>query len=257
MPTTRELALDILRSERVRERRLLDELPRGSSGAAAGARGAVTEPLVTAGRGRRDHDRAGCARRQVVVRRRRASTARGCGGRGAAVEVVTTRATRVGLARADGARRRRPLPELARRVQERGGRGRRRRTCGLEVEARRRLGRGARVSGGPARRAADGARPPLPVGRDRPAARVALRGRGRSDTRARSPRAWSRNASELDRRITEAADEWTADRLGALERNILRIGVYELDERDVPRGRDQRGGRAGEALRRPRTPASS
>jgi transcription antitermination protein NusB len=39
---------------------------------------------------------------------------------------------------------------------------------------------------------------------------------------------------EIDRRITEAADEWTADRLGALERNILRMAIVELDRGDVP-----------------------
>jgi N utilization substance protein B len=41
-------------------------------------------------------------------------------------------------------------------------------------------------------------------------------------------------AVELDREITESADDWTADRLGALERNILRIGAYELSKDDVP-----------------------
>jgi N utilization substance protein B len=41
-------------------------------------------------------------------------------------------------------------------------------------------------------------------------------------------------AGELDRRIDEAAEEWTADRLGAPERNILRIGVYELETGRVP-----------------------
>jgi len=39
---------------------------------------------------------------------------------------------------------------------------------------------------------------------------------------------------ELDRRITEASDEWTADRLGALERNILRMALLELDEGEIP-----------------------
>lgn len=39
---------------------------------------------------------------------------------------------------------------------------------------------------------------------------------------------------ELDERITAAADEWTADRLGALERNILRMAILELDRGDVP-----------------------
>jgi N utilization substance protein B len=39
---------------------------------------------------------------------------------------------------------------------------------------------------------------------------------------------------DYDRRITEAAEGWTADRLGAIERNILRIALYELDGDEVP-----------------------
>ena len=39
---------------------------------------------------------------------------------------------------------------------------------------------------------------------------------------------------ELDARITAAAEGWTADRLGAVERNILRVAVYELDRGEVP-----------------------
>lgn len=39
---------------------------------------------------------------------------------------------------------------------------------------------------------------------------------------------------ELDERITAAADDWTADRLGALERNILRMAILELDRGTVP-----------------------
>jgi N utilization substance protein B len=42
------------------------------------------------------------------------------------------------------------------------------------------------------------------------------------------------NAGDYDRRITEAAEGWTADRLGAIERNVLRIALYELDGDDVP-----------------------
>ena len=42
------------------------------------------------------------------------------------------------------------------------------------------------------------------------------------------------NADELDRRITEASEGWTADRLGAIERNILRIALHELEGDDVP-----------------------
>ena len=41
-------------------------------------------------------------------------------------------------------------------------------------------------------------------------------------------------AAALDRRITETSNEWPADRLGTLERNVLRIGIYELEEGSVP-----------------------
>jgi len=41
-------------------------------------------------------------------------------------------------------------------------------------------------------------------------------------------------APELDGRITEASDDWTADRLGAVERNVLRLALVELDGDDVP-----------------------
>ncbi|HEY2354649.1 MAG TPA: transcription antitermination factor NusB [Gaiellaceae bacterium] len=42
------------------------------------------------------------------------------------------------------------------------------------------------------------------------------------------------HAEELDARITAASDDWTADRLGAVERNVLRVALEELDEREVP-----------------------
>ena len=41
-------------------------------------------------------------------------------------------------------------------------------------------------------------------------------------------------APALDERVTRASDGWPADRLGTLERNILRIGAYELEEETVP-----------------------
>ena len=46
-------------------------------------------------------------------------------------------------------------------------------------------------------------------------------------------------AALLDARITAASDEWRADRLGTLERNILRVGVYELEEGVGCRGGDR------------------
>jgi transcription antitermination factor NusB len=42
------------------------------------------------------------------------------------------------------------------------------------------------------------------------------------------------HAPELDARITAASDEWTADRLGAVERNILRVALEELDGGEIP-----------------------
>ncbi len=40
--------------------------------------------------------------------------------------------------------------------------------------------------------------------------------------------------ASLDSRISAASTGWPADRLGALERNVLRIGLHELDGDDVP-----------------------
>jgi transcription antitermination protein NusB len=70
------------------------------------------------------------------------------------------------------------------------------------------------------------------VGRHGPAARLALRGRGPYTQRL--AQAFSDRAAELDARITEASDDWTADRLGAVERNVLRVALEELDEGEVP-----------------------
>jgi transcription antitermination protein NusB len=47
-------------------------------------------------------------------------------------------------------------------------------------------------------------------------------------------RAVADRSDELDRRIDEATQGWPADRLGALERNILRIAIHELELGDVP-----------------------
>ena len=41
-------------------------------------------------------------------------------------------------------------------------------------------------------------------------------------------------APALDARISAASPDWPADRLGTLERNILRIGAHELQEGTVP-----------------------
>jgi transcription antitermination protein NusB len=44
----------------------------------------------------------------------------------------------------------------------------------------------------------------------------------------------SGEAAELDARINDASSDWSADRLGALERNVLRIALWELERGDVP-----------------------
>jgi N utilization substance protein B len=41
-------------------------------------------------------------------------------------------------------------------------------------------------------------------------------------------------AEELDTVITGATEGWTADRLGVVERNVLRIATFELLEQRVP-----------------------
>jgi N utilization substance protein B len=43
------------------------------------------------------------------------------------------------------------------------------------------------------------------------------------------------DAAALDERITAAAEGWTADRLGAVERNVLRVAIHELDAGEVPK----------------------
>jgi N utilization substance protein B len=47
-------------------------------------------------------------------------------------------------------------------------------------------------------------------------------------------RAVADRAEELDRRIDEATEGWPAGRLGALERNVLRVAIYELEQGEVP-----------------------
>ena len=41
-------------------------------------------------------------------------------------------------------------------------------------------------------------------------------------------------APQLDARITAAAEGWTADRLGVVERSALRVAVHELEGGEVP-----------------------
>jgi N utilization substance protein B len=47
-------------------------------------------------------------------------------------------------------------------------------------------------------------------------------------------RAVAEHAPELDERISEVSGDWPAKQLGTVERNVLRIGVHELQEGTVP-----------------------
>jgi N utilization substance protein B len=38
----------------------------------------------------------------------------------------------------------------------------------------------------------------------------------------------------LDSRIDELSEGWPAERLGAVERNVLRVGLHELEQGEVP-----------------------
>ena len=44
----------------------------------------------------------------------------------------------------------------------------------------------------------------------------------------------AKRAQELDARLTAAAIGWPADRLGAVERNVLRVALFELDRGEPP-----------------------
>ena len=52
-------------------------------------------------------------------------------------------------------------------------------------------------------------------------------------TRLRAEGAWAAR-ERLDRAIDDAAEGWTSERMAVLERNILRLAVWEIGERDVP-----------------------
>ena len=41
-------------------------------------------------------------------------------------------------------------------------------------------------------------------------------------------------SADLDARITAAARDWTADRLGAVESTVLRMAIRELDRGELP-----------------------
>ena len=107
------------------------------------------------------------------------------------------------------------------------------------------------------RRPARGPLRALPVGCDRTAARVALRGRGRP-VRAGAGGGRRRRDAGARRDDQGGVERLAAERLGALERNILRIALYELDRGEVPlEVVDRRGGSPRASATRRRTLPSS
>ena len=52
-------------------------------------------------------------------------------------------------------------------------------------------------------------------------------------TRAQAEGAWEAR-QQLDRQIDAAAEGWTAERMAVLERNVLRLALFELREAEVP-----------------------
>jgi transcription antitermination protein NusB len=42
------------------------------------------------------------------------------------------------------------------------------------------------------------------------------------------------NVPEIDRRISEKSEHWRLDRMAAVDRNILRLALYEMTKTDTP-----------------------
>ena len=51
---------------------------------------------------------------------------------------------------------------------------------------------------------------------------------------AKLAEAVANDVGELDKDIAEAADNWRFERIGVVERNILRLGLFELLNLDLP-----------------------
>ena len=60
-------------------------------------------------------------------------------------------------------------------------------------------------------------------------------GRVTEFVRAQAEGTWA-DRERLDRSIDAASEGWTAERMAVLERNILRLAVWELSTGDVPAG---------------------
>lgn len=74
--------------------------------------------------------------------------------------------------------------------------------------------------------------PPMELASDLPGEfRLRPRDRGKAERLAASVAA---QLTSLDREIEAAADNWRFERIGAVEKNILRLGLFELKAGEVP-----------------------
>ena len=81
----------------------------------------------------------------------------------------------------------------------------------------------------------------------------------RASSATRSSVASSRTQDKIDRAISQFAEHWDLDRMAVVDRNILRLAVYELlwTPRGAAEGRDQRGDRDRQEVRDARSRADS
>ena len=57
---------------------------------------------------------------------------------------------------------------------------------------------------------------------------------GPDDFMERLAKGTSQMASDIDRRITEKAENWTLERMPLVDRNILRLAIFEMSQRETP-----------------------
>jgi transcription antitermination protein NusB len=57
---------------------------------------------------------------------------------------------------------------------------------------------------------------------------------GRDEFMEQLARGASEMAPDIDRRISQKSDHWKLERMPVVDRNILRLGVYEMSRKDTP-----------------------
>ena len=57
---------------------------------------------------------------------------------------------------------------------------------------------------------------------------------GRDDFMEELARGTSEMSAEIDRRIAEKAENWKLDRMPLVDRNVLRMAIYEMSRKETP-----------------------